>query len=271
MRILQLPRIVVIFLILFTLLRSALLVVGQPAWQLPYREGVWRFTGGPHVYGERVEESGLDFAPDDDTTVYPATPGTVTFVGRVPNDRRAGLVIRIDHGDGWETQYFHLDSSEPGIDEGVEVDVDTPIAQAGTTGGVPLHIHLELRHNNEPVDWDGLTISGWTVRATEGNYQGFLERGNRRINALTLEGGGDCRQITTPADGLVIVAQKFDNPCEFGINIEEYCRTKHYPRVGVPDGDAYGWKCSRDSGDSFIVNFQRACREIWGTVADMPH
>jgi murein DD-endopeptidase MepM/ murein hydrolase activator NlpD len=68
-------------------------------------------------------------------------------------DRLRGRQIWIDHGDGVVTRYCHLLSIEPGIAEGVAVEVGQVVARVGNSGtpeGVSdptmeNHLHFEIR------------------------------------------------------------------------------------------------------------------------------
>lgn len=87
--------------------------------------------------------------------VLAAESGHVTFKGTGPGT--SGRVIHIDHGNGYESRYLHLNSWL--VNVGDEVVAGQPIAISGDSGipGV-YHLHFEVRHNGNIVDpfgWSG--------------------------------------------------------------------------------------------------------------------
>jgi len=68
-------------------------------------------------------------------------------------DRLRGRQVWIDHGDGVVTRYCHLLSIEPGIAEGVAVEVGQVVARVGNSGtpegitdpNMENHLHFEIR------------------------------------------------------------------------------------------------------------------------------
>jgi len=93
--------------------------------------------------------TGLDFANVPGTPVHPVGPGKVTFAGY---DGSYGNKIVVQHPDGWETWYCHLEQINVSVGEAVTHD--TVIGLLGGTGNVTgPHLHLELRPvGGDPVD-----------------------------------------------------------------------------------------------------------------------
>ena len=68
-------------------------------------------------------------------------------------DRLRGRQVWIDHGDGVVTRYCHLLSIEPGVAEGMAVEVGQVIARVGNSGtpegvtdpNMENHLHFEIR------------------------------------------------------------------------------------------------------------------------------
>jgi murein DD-endopeptidase MepM/ murein hydrolase activator NlpD len=68
-------------------------------------------------------------------------------------DRLRGRQVWIDHGDGVVTRYCHLLSIEPGIAEGVAVEVGRVVGRVGNSGtpegvtdpNMENHLHFEIR------------------------------------------------------------------------------------------------------------------------------
>ena len=126
-----------------------------------------RFTlpldGGPRLsspFGPRTrpvtpkglgsaDHPGLDYAVPVGTPVMAAGAGKVTFVG----DRGSyGKLVIIDHGNGRETRYAHLNDTG-GLRVDQPVSQGQQIALSGNTGtSTGPHLHFEIRQNGQPVD-----------------------------------------------------------------------------------------------------------------------
>lgn len=121
--------------------------------------------GAPRSGGRRHE--GTDLMAPKMTPVYAAADGVVSYIG--PN-RRAGRFLVIDHGDGWETWYVHLNNDNPGtddgdapwslsvvpgIEEGTVVEAGRHIGWVGDSGnaeGTAPHIHFEIQHHGRSLN-----------------------------------------------------------------------------------------------------------------------
>ena len=87
--------------------------------------------------------NGLDISQRAGSPVYAADSGFVTFAGWT-NGGYGNLVV-IDHRNGYETYYAHLQSFY--VTAGQSVAKGTQIAAIGTTGNsTGPHLHFELRH-----------------------------------------------------------------------------------------------------------------------------
>jgi len=105
------------------------------------------------------------------TEVYAVADGVVLYVGR---NRLSGRNIKIDHDDGWESYYLHLNNDNPGtddgdapwsltiapgIEEGRQVKAGQLIAWVGDSGNAEStapHTHFELRR-------DGYAINPYSI------------------------------------------------------------------------------------------------------------
>ncbi len=78
--------------------------------------------------------------------------------GEMGDDR--GIVVTIDHGEGWKTHYWHL--KEELVKVGQKVDPGQLIGETGMTGNAKdllvdeAHLHFEVRV-------DGVSNSPWNV------------------------------------------------------------------------------------------------------------
>lgn len=103
-----------------------------------------------------------DFANGGGFTVRAARAGTITHF-KINSTKGCATtacstyvnMIVIDHGDGTQATYMHLEgaSAEPGITCGAHVDQGQALATAGTTGhstGVHLHFQVSKVHTGAP-------------------------------------------------------------------------------------------------------------------------
>ena len=110
---------------------------------------------------------GNDLMADKMAPVYAAADGVVE---RVADSGMSGRYLVIDHGDGWETYYLHLNDDDPGtdngaadwsltlgpgIEEGARVAAGQHIGYVGDSGnaeGTDPHTHFELHHGGSAID-----------------------------------------------------------------------------------------------------------------------
>lgn len=101
------------------------------------------------ITGAAELHSGQDFAVGCGASVSAAAGGKVTFAGWHPYG--GGNRVVVDHGNGLETTYNHLESISVSV--GASVDRGDVIAKAGTTGAsTGCHLHFEVMVNGETVD-----------------------------------------------------------------------------------------------------------------------
>lgn len=85
---------------------------------------------------------GLDFGAGDGTPVVAADSGVVVFSGWATGGY--GIIVMIDHGNGYQTLYAHL--SGTAVSCGRSVSQGTTIGYAGSTGNsTGTHLHFEVR------------------------------------------------------------------------------------------------------------------------------
>jgi murein DD-endopeptidase MepM/ murein hydrolase activator NlpD len=84
--------------------------------------------------------AGVDFGTPTGTPVHTTLPGTVTQAGyKGPY----GLMVEIDHGNGFRTRYAHLNRSR--VQRGQRVEFQQHIADAGNSGrSTGPHLHYEI-------------------------------------------------------------------------------------------------------------------------------
>jgi murein DD-endopeptidase MepM/ murein hydrolase activator NlpD len=182
--------------------------------KLPWEAGTsYSFSGAPHGVNTVYEcatptdasnlirdlslISGLDFGTPENTDVLAVASGTVIFAGDGTNlkPKPEGSAVGIEHGDGFATFYWHLNSIDPTLlndfinGRTVKVSQGTYLGESGGSGN-PRQIHLHLEFRNWPADTPypahGISIGGYTARSfvlqsdnTKGlNYQGTMTRGS---------------------------------------------------------------------------------------------
>ncbi|QUL36787.1 M23 family metallopeptidase [Erythrobacter sp. JK5] len=104
-----------------------------------------------HPISQRQKKhNGVDFAAPTGTPIYASGDSTVAFAG--PRGS-AGNFIRLDHGEGMQTWYMHLNAFADGLVPGKAVRQGEIIGYVGTTGGsTGPHLHYEIRIEGEPLD-----------------------------------------------------------------------------------------------------------------------
>ena len=93
---------------------------------------------------------GIDVAAAWGSPIYAASTGTVAFTGGNPCCSYGYHVI-IDHGDGYETLYAHL--NDFAVSPGAVVNAGDVIGWIGMTGRTTgPHVHFEIRRNGDYQD-----------------------------------------------------------------------------------------------------------------------
>lgn len=95
---------------------------------------------------------GTDIAAPNGTVIQAPGAGTITHAEAGLNGVAAwGNTVVIDHGNGWETVYAHMQGFD--VEVGDMVRAGQQIGRVGSTGrSTGPHVHVELRHNGERVD-----------------------------------------------------------------------------------------------------------------------
>ena len=100
------------------------------------------------IYGTPDFHTGIDLAVPEGTPVHAAAPGTVIWA-----DTKGGygLLVIIDHGNGYTSYYGHL--SRILVRVGQFVEVGQVVALSGNTGlSTGPHLHFEVRKSGEPIN-----------------------------------------------------------------------------------------------------------------------
>jgi murein DD-endopeptidase MepM/ murein hydrolase activator NlpD len=93
---------------------------------------------------------GVDFAVPTGTPVMAAGGGTIQFMGRANG---YGNFVKINHGNGYSTDYGHLSRFAPGMRQGARVRQGQVFAYSGMSGmATGPHLHYEILVNNVQVN-----------------------------------------------------------------------------------------------------------------------
>lgn len=104
----------------------------------------WRKTYGRIHYG-------IDFRGTTTTPILAAERGTLTwYTSQKDNGNGFGIVAEINHGDGFSTLYAHCSTLL--VKEGDHVQKGDVIGYVGGSGGVPVHLHFEIRRKGIPYN-----------------------------------------------------------------------------------------------------------------------
>jgi len=102
------------------------------------------------VTGEPDNHKGIDISKNNGLRIIATRDGIVKTARTAISDG-AGRIIIIDHGDGTESRYYHLDQLY--VTVGQKVTAGQQIAKMGTTGvSTGIHLHFEIRINGIAVN-----------------------------------------------------------------------------------------------------------------------
>lgn len=125
---------------------------------------------------------GTDLMAPKMSPVYAIADGVVTMVR---SGGTAGRWLAIEHADGWESWYMHLNNDNPetddgraepeltfapGIEEGVEVVTGQLVAWVGDSGnaeGSGSHTHFELHHEGRVVNPYPFLVDAYNRRVAQ--------------------------------------------------------------------------------------------------------
>ena len=132
------------------------------------------------VLGFQKLHRGTDFAAPIGTPIYASGDGVVTWAAM--KGANGNLVI-LQHDDGWQTYYLHMNAFGVGIAPQVRVRQGQEIGQVGTTGrSTGPHLHYELHINGEAVD--AMAVQMDEGRRLEGPALEAFKAERDRIDAL---------------------------------------------------------------------------------------
>ena len=120
------------------------------AWPTEFRSINQYFGANPQSYAQfgLPGHEGIDIMAPSGSKVFAAAPGTVKMVRQNPEGHNYGKHVRIEHVDGYETIYAHL--QDINVQQGQVVEAGSQIGLADNSGNsFGSHLHLTLKHKGE--------------------------------------------------------------------------------------------------------------------------
>ncbi|MFO7682388.1 MAG: M23 family metallopeptidase [Chloroflexota bacterium] len=209
------------------------------AWPTEFRSINQYFGANPQNYAQfgLPGHEGIDIMAPTGSKVFSVAPGTVKMVQADPAGHNYGKHIRIEHADGYETIYAHL--QDVSVRAGQAVEAGSLLGTADNTGNsFGSHLHLTLKHRGETQgNWPGNIVdptpfllpllgvqrpagpftNGWAYRdgvfvindLAQANTGGINLRETPSVNGklIDLVPGGTVMVITGPARGQYLPVQ----------------------------------------------------------------
>jgi murein DD-endopeptidase MepM/ murein hydrolase activator NlpD len=179
--------------------------ITQPALTLPFGSGeTWYFTGGPHGgWDSGSAWAALDFAPPGDLGCA-ASPLWVlaSASGFVVRASDGAVMLDLDNDGyeqtGWNILFMHI-ATEGRVQPGEYLFTGERIGHASCEGGFSnaTHVHIARKYNGEWIPADGalpFNLEGWVSSGTGREYDGFITKGSRSIEAL--DSADELNQVT---------------------------------------------------------------------------
>jgi murein DD-endopeptidase MepM/ murein hydrolase activator NlpD len=121
---------------------------------------------------------GVDYAARRGTPIYAAGDGIVTYATWMGT---YGKLVKIRHGDGYETRYAHMKSIRRGVKKGKRVKKGQLIGYVGTTGrSTGPHLHFELRKRGRAIN--PLTVVQITTKTLFGKERKEFIRLKKKLD-----------------------------------------------------------------------------------------
>ncbi len=104
-------------------------------------------------YSEKTNHRGIDLAGNEGEAVYAADAGVIVYAGW--NDYGYGNMIMVDHGNGFQSLYAHLNALNVGCGQSVgQGEVIGAVGSTGRSSGP--HLHFELMAGMKVNPWNYL-------------------------------------------------------------------------------------------------------------------
>jgi LasA protease len=189
--------------------------------RLPWAVGqTWTMTGGPHPWGSTGTWSSADFAGGDQRVLATRAGTAYTMC--------TGWV-RVIHGGGFATDYYHLWNSinvnGAAVAEGAFLgNTGTDVTCGGSATG--RHVHMGLRANDAYAPLNGSIIGKWVLFNGGSAYSGSARHGSAHVGTggglynygalwanqaiVDANGGGTVNKRTGPGTGYAVAGSVGD-------------------------------------------------------------
>lgn len=126
---------------------------GQFAWPVPSSGRVTDVFGTPRSGGRK--HSGIDVGAAiadqlNKDAIVASDTGTVTYSGW---SNGYGYLVKIDHGNGYETRYAHMHKGSLKVSKGDKVTKGQTVGMMGSSGNSSgAHLHFEIRKDGKVIN-----------------------------------------------------------------------------------------------------------------------
>lgn len=120
------------------------------AWPTEFRSINQYFGANPQNYAQfgLPGHEGIDVMAPSGSKIFSVAPGTVGMVRTDPKGHNYGIHVRVDHADGWQTIYAHLQQAL--VSPGQQVKAGDVLGLADNTGNsFGSHLHLTLKRKDQ--------------------------------------------------------------------------------------------------------------------------
>lgn len=119
-------------------------------WPTEFRQINQYFGQNPHNYAQfgLPGHEGLDLMAPTGSKIFAVAPGTVRVVNTQANNHNYGIHVRIDHVDGWQTIYGHMQQATVRVGQPVKAGDQLGLAD-NTGNSFGSHLHLTLKRVNQ--------------------------------------------------------------------------------------------------------------------------
>ncbi|PID84684.1 MAG: hypothetical protein CSA11_09330 [Chloroflexi bacterium] len=120
------------------------------AWPTEFRSINQYFGANPQNYAQfgLPGHEGIDIMAPSNSKVFAVAPGKIKWIWNNPQGHNYGNHVRIEHIDGYETIYAHL--QEIFVEKGQHVEAGSLLGLADNTGNsFGSHLHITLKHRGE--------------------------------------------------------------------------------------------------------------------------
>ncbi len=119
------------------------------AWPTEFRQINQYFGQNPHNYAQfgLPGHEGLDLMAPTGSKIFAVARGTVRVVHTQANTHNYGIHVRVDHADGWQTIYGHMQQATARVGQPVKAGDQLGLAD-NTGNSFGSHLHLTLKRQN---------------------------------------------------------------------------------------------------------------------------